>query len=282
MIKRIIAVSVLFILILLNIGIILCFPIAKKENIKSNKEAIVKEEHIEEFYGGISKYLFFNTETSYEKIKNIIPVNGWTKDTVYLKSKPNQDSPNLCIIPFNTKIEYYDSDNNWLKIKYNSKIGYISREYISDVKCSYKEYFFPYNTGFKSYLPYKEITHIESKQYELQKYAYTGLYGIRQVNGRFCIAVGTAFNVKIGDYADLILTNGEIIPVIISDIKADIHTDNDNITTIANGCVSEFLVDMSILRNEIKISGNISACNENWDSSAASLRVYEKNILAWD
>lgn len=284
MLKKITAYSILILLFLLNIGTIsIAYNGFNKNNDyeQSSELQTTKEKHIE-MNGGISTYLSNNPMTVYDSIKNIIPINGWTKDLVYLKSSPNQNSQNLCFIPFNMQIEYYDSDEDWIKIKYNNKIGYVKREYISDIKCSYEEYFFPYNTGFKSYLPYNKITHTESRQYELQKYAYTGTYGIRQVNGRFCIAVGTAFNVKIGDYADLILTNGEIIPIIISDIKADIHTNSDNITTTSNGCVSEFVVDMSILNEEIKIKGDISKCDENWNSSVASLRVYNKNILIWD
>ena len=49
------------------------------------------------------------------------------------------------------------------------------------------------SSGFKCYTRYTAITRKSSLQYKIQKeYAYTGDFGIRMVDGRFCIAVGTA------------------------------------------------------------------------------------------
>ena len=49
--------------------------------------------------------------------------------------------------------------------------------------------------------------------------------------------------------------------------------------TISNGCVSEFLVDLSVLDKKVKIGGDISLCNDSWNSSVVTLRVYDKNIF---
>ena len=91
---------------------------------------------------------------------------------------------------------------------------------------------------------YKCITSKSSDQYRLQQIAYTGMYGIRQVNGRFCVAVGSAYTTQIGQYIDLVLEDGAVIPCILADCKADIHTDTNNILT-SDGSLAEFVVDIT-------------------------------------
>lgn len=144
----------------------------------------------------------------------------------------------------------------------------------------YQEYQVPSNRGFKSYMSYKAITSKSSMQYKLQnQYAYTGEYGIRQVDGRFCIAIGTFSNASIGTYIDLILENEIVIPCIIADFKADIYTDSSNKVTSHNGCVSEFLIDKSALQTTAKKMGDVSYCKEEWRSPVKTIRVYEKNVF---
>lgn len=207
---------------------------------------------------------------------------GYTKETVNVMQQPYQCSEVLGVIPFNTCIIYQIYDDEWVHVEYeDSNIGaYIKREDISVNQPESFEYFIINKIKFKSYMPYTSITDKASKQYELQDtYAYTGIHGIRQVNHRYCVAVGTAFNTNIGDYVDLILENGEVIPVIISDIKADKDTDSRNIATKANGCVSEFIVDTDFLHKEAKKNGSISFCKNEWDSPVVSIKVYNKNIF---
>ena len=144
---------------------------------------------------------------------------------------------------------------------------------------AYTEYKMPESSGFKCYMSYKSITSRTSPQYKLQaQYAVTGTYGIRQAAGRYCIAVGTVFGAKVGDYADLLLENGTVIPVIISDFKAFSDTVGDGIMSI-NGCVSEFLVDPAVLDPTAKRMGDISYCEKDWESPVASIRFYKKNIF---
>jgi hypothetical protein len=155
-------------------------------------------------------------------------------------------------------------------------------ENIVDVEndCSYQEYTIPSNSGFKSYMSYLAITSKSSPQYKLQnQFAYTGQYGIRQVDGRFCVAIGTFSNATVGTYVDLILENGIVIPCIVGDFKANVHTDSSNIITVHNGCVSEFLVDTSSLHTTAKKMGNISYCESGWNSPVKSIRVYDKNVF---
>ena len=132
--------------------------------------------------------------------------------------------------------------------------------------------------GFKSYTNYKALTRKTSKQYKLQQqYAYTGDYGIRQVNGRFCIAVGTGVCKEIGQYIDVILENGTVIPCIMADQKADKHTDKKHITTVHNRCVCEFYLDE--VPKRIKDCGDVSKACEEWQSPVCEFKVYSYNVF---
>ena len=132
--------------------------------------------------------------------------------------------------------------------------------------------------GFKSYTKYTAITRKSSKQYRLQRdYAYTGEFGIRQVEGRFCIAVGTAVTERMGQFVDVILENGTVIPCIVCDQKANEHTKADRITTAHNKCVCEFY--LGEVMPEIKAHGDVSYACEEWKSPVCEFRVYPKNIF---
>lgn len=130
----------------------------------------------------------------------------------------------------------------------------------------------------KTWMPYTAITSRGSKQYKLQQIAYTGDYGIRMVNGRYCVALGSHFECKIGQYFDLILANGEVIPCIMADQKANKHTDSANIVTISTNCLSEFIVDRQALNRNVKRDGDISSCCPEWESTVKQIKVYEKVI----
>lgn len=139
---------------------------------------------------------------------------------------------------------------------------------------NYEDFYAPYNSGFKSFMSYKTITNEDSKQYRMQHTeAYTGNYGIRQVNGRYCVAIGSYYTSQIGQSFDLYLENGEVIPCILGDQKADAHTDSQNIITTANGCMSEFIVDYNNLNPKAKQMGDISYC-DNWNSPIEKIRIY--------
>lgn len=142
----------------------------------------------------------------------------------------------------------------------------------------------PYTSGMKSYMPYsvgdRSIFAQSSNQYKLQELCNTGNYGIRQYNGRYCVAIGSYFGTAIGQYFDLILENGVSIPCIMADQKADCHTDDSNIITVANGCMTEFVVDSDNLNSDAKRMGDISYCSEDWKSRVAEVRVYDMNALS--
>lgn len=184
--------------------------------------------------------------------------------------------------------QYYDTT-------YESGAKYLRRQYMiqeaesmltddvinelcADVSVNKGEAFnynIPGNRGFKSFMGYNTITSKSSDQYKLQQIATTSYTGIRMVDGRYCIAVGTHFGVQIGQYIDLVLANGTVINCIRGDVKADEHTDINNIFTMANGCCSEFIIDPDVLMNRIKVTGNMSNLYEEWNSPVVSIKVYD-------
>ena len=204
---------------------------------------------------------------------------GWTTANVNVRNEPSIHSEILEIYKFNTQVEYYKYDDDWVIIKHSSGEAYINMDYISESECDYTDHEAPITSGFKSYMPYTAITSQSSKQYQLQTIAYTGNYGIRMADNCYCVAIGTGFNADVGTYFDIILENGSILQCVVGDIKADEHTDKSNEVTVANDCLTEFIVDNGSLDRNAKRMGDISYCCDEWNSRVKKIRVYNKNIF---
>ena len=218
-----------------------------------------------------------------EKDEVKIQQEGWTTTTLNVRKEPNTDSSILDTLQFNTYIKYYEYNDEWAEIAFDDGQAYISREYISDEECEFVMYDIPKYEGFKSWMSYKAITNKSSKQYKLQQIASTGYAGIRTVNNRYCVAIGTAFDASIGTYIDLILEDGFVIPCIVADIKSPKHTDANNVFTITGKtkktiCCTEFVIDPDKLNLDAMESGNISDCNELWTECVRAIVVYDKNV----
>ena len=212
-----------------------------------------------------------------------IQQEGWTTTTLNVREEPNTDSSILDTLPFNTYIKYYEYNDEWAEIAFDDGQAYVNRNYISDEECEFVMYDIPKYEGFKSWMSYKAITNKSSKQYKLQQIASTGLGGVRVVDNRMCIAIGTAFNADIGSYVDLILEDGFIIPCIVADIKNPKHTDDSNVFTIVGKgkrtiCCTEFVVDISKLDDKVKKTGDMSYVNDNWNKRVVNIIIYSKNI----
>lgn len=211
--------------------------------------------------------------------KSEVYKKGYTRTVVNVRKKPNKHSKVLTTFNFNKKIKYCKYNKKWVKIKYKHKSAYIYKKYISKKKNKYIEYTVPNYSGYKSWMPYTAITSTSSPQYKLQhQYAYTGNYGIRMVDGRYCVAIGSYFHSSIGQYFDLVLANGTIIKCIKGDEKANQDTDSANIFS-TNGCCSEFLIDRGSLASSIRLSGDTSSACGKWKSKVVKIRVYKKNKL---
>ena len=240
------------------------------------KTDVAAQEETTNLTAGITKVMM---EHTHELSVDSEEYTGYLTSNINVRSEPSTDSEILEVYPFNQKIQYQKYNDEWVEIQYKSGIAYVCSEYISDEQLDYIEYIVPVTSGFKSYMPYTAITSKSSPQYKLQQSTYTGTYGIRQYGNRYCVAIGTAFNADVGTYFDLILANGAVIPCIVADIKANNHTDSNNMVTIANGCLTEFIIDSSALNKNAKRMGDISYCNEDWNSRVEKIRVYDKNVF---
>ena len=206
-----------------------------------------------------------------EKIKWYV---GYTNDETNILSTEFEI---LDQVIFNTRIKYRPYNDEYYIVMYNDNECYIKKDYVSDKKYNYKSVYIK-SHGFKCYTRYWAITTVTSLQYKLQhEYAYTGTYGIRMVNGRFCIAVGTAVTKNMGQYIDVILENGTLIPCIVTDQKADKDTAADRITTAHNKCVCEFY--LGYVLPEIEYCGDVSKACPEWESPVCEFRVYDVNVF---
>lgn len=139
-----------------------------------------------------------------------------------------------------------------------------------------KVYDTPSNDSFKSYMDYRKITVKTSPHYKLQQIAYTDpATGIRMIDGRYCMAVGSYYTTKIGTKIDAVLTTGVVIPGILADCKADIHTDKETHRQNPNGSVIEFVVDKDQLPYKPMIMGDISHMTDEWMGDIDFIIVYE-------
>jgi hypothetical protein len=114
------------------------------------------------------------------------------------------------------------------------------------------------NVDFKTYMSYSAITDHTSKQWLLQQQALTNEDGIRCIDGIPMVAVGTGWGLSVGDTAVVMCENGNYFTVIIGDIKADVHTEADNKTSILTGCRCEFIVEIDKLTDNVRLSGNMA------------------------
>lgn len=115
---------------------------------------------------------------------------------------------------------------------------------------------------FKSYMPYTAITNKSSTQWQLQQSATTDEDGIRCIDGKPMVAVGTGWGVSVGDNAIITCDNGNSFEVVIGDIKSNKHTNSENKTTSANNCRCEFIVDSKQLNPTVKTMGNVAVLEQ--------------------
>lgn len=139
------------------------------------------------------------------------------------------------------------------------------------------EYSIKGHNGMKTFMSYKTITDTNSEQYQLQQSAETDCEGFRKVSNRYCVAIGTAFDVEVGQCFTVELENGTMINCIVADIKANKDTDKTN-TFSKSGCCLEFLVDTKKLNGTIKVMGDCSSLCDEWDSPCTKYTVYDELI----
>ena len=215
---------------------------------------------------------------SFKKVKYIKASSG-----LNVRSKPTTKSKVLDVFRFGKKIKCSSYNKNWVIIKYKKKkgkivYGYLSKKYLQNKKPKYivKNV---YGDRRKSYMDYRCITSKSSPQYKLQQIATTASNGVRTVNGRYCIALGSYFTSKVGKYVDLVLANGNIIQCVIGDQKKNRDTNSQN--AIGNdGSAAEFIVETSKLNHTTHYRGNVSFASKGWNSKVVKVRLYNKNAFS--
>lgn len=116
------------------------------------------------------------------------------------------------------------------------------------------------HNSFKSYMSYKTLSK-NFKGRQIVDTGYTDEFGLRRVNGAYCVALGTYYG-DVGDTFRLTLSTGVQVLVIKCDTKSDSHTDSSHRYTLKNNCMAEFLVDTSKLSRVISTTGNVSTGTE--------------------
>ena len=218
---------------------------------------------------------------------------GYVTTTLNIREHPNTDSNKLGVYTVNMKVNYSIYSDEWVVIKRNGKYAYLNRKYISNKPVKIKKKKSTTTTTVnstyitktvmndrrKSYMDYRCITSKSSRQYKLQyNYAYTGSNGVRMINGRYCVALGSYYSHNIGQYVDLILSNGTVIPCIVSDAKANRDTNSNN-SVGRDGSVGEFIVDTSRLSSTVRRMGDVSYASNGWNSNVVKIKIYNKNIF---
>lgn len=111
------------------------------------------------------------------------------------------------------------------------------------------------NSTFKSWMDYRKITDTTSDQYMYQQKAITNAKGIRVYEGHFMVAMSATYG-SVGDTFKITFEDGNFILAMIGDIKAG--TD----CTHPDGSMLEFIVDVDVIPEDIKLSGNFNKLYE--------------------
>lgn len=232
---------------------------------------------------------FENNETKDEEIKEeeVIKydcsVLGYTTSNLNIRKYASIESDIISVLPMYSKIyfSYIENNDEWVVIEYNNEYAYLAKKYIKEGEVKKTNYTSKnvYGDKRKSYMDWKCITNKRSLQWKLQhQYAYTESNGVRAVNGRYCIAVGSYYTHSIGQYVDVVLENGLIIPCIIGDAKNDLHTINNHSLGLDGGAV-EFVVDTKSLPSMARRMGDVSYISDKWRSKVVEIRIYDKNLF---
>ena len=190
---------------------------------------------------------------------------------VNVRTQPDTDSEVYCTLNEYEPVKVYEREgSDW----YKTKAGhYIYGELLTDEIPNYRVY--ELYSGFKSYTDYRALTAVDCPQWRLQQIAYTGDYGIRQVDGRYCVALGSRFRTQIGQKFDVVLADGTKIPCVMADQKSDRHTDPTHTYSLSCGCATEFYVDTGSLYSEARTSGDLSAI---WAEAVTGIVVYDEFV----
>jgi hypothetical protein len=119
---------------------------------------------------------------------------------------------------------------------------------------------------FKSYMDYRLLNNPDLIEYKLQQQATTDKRGFRKIGDYYMIAIGTGWNVKVGEKVLVVLSTGYSFKAIMGDTKSDAHTDPEThkvtIKPNPDGSVVEFIVDKDTIQKYIGNTGTVSTLPE--------------------
>ena len=192
--------------------------------------------------------------TTVDAIPTIAPIIS----TSYYDSIDESDS----------SIEYEESESSSEETEENESTQYVEKSiYVGSQDLRF------------SYMDWRTITDQTSDQWKLQNwYSITDwTTGIRTVNGRYSVAVGSTVSVEKGRYIDLYLENGTIIPCVISDTKADYDTWGNEGIVGNDGSVIEFIVDTDVMSvidiGSVSDMGDYKYLSDDWNSPVDHIDV---------
>ena len=138
----------------------------------------------------------------------------------------------------------------------------------------------PYSSTYKGKKTFEGSDKITNwSQYDLLKISSCNSEGFMIYDDRYLVALGSYFTKDIGQYFDLVLENGTIIPCILGDVKNDIHTDNTyHAFTVASDDCSEFIIKGDVLSKKIWKAGDVSVAYSEWDSPVRQVILYNKYV----
>ena len=210
-----------------------------------------------------------------EETDNMIYVGVmYASKVMNVREHPSTDSDIVCTLSEYEPIKVWAIGNSeW----YRTKSGYyVYRDLlITESEVPDSTLYDGLWSTFKSYTDYRALTATGSPQFALQQRAYTGNYGIRMVDDRYCVAVGSGITTDIGRKIDVILYDGTVIPCVVCDQKSDRHTDASHIYTTITGtrCATEFYVETGVLYPDARNMGDLSEI-PGWDSGVVAIRVW--------
>lgn len=146
------------------------------------------------------------------------------------------------------------------------------------------------NSETMTYMDYRAITDTTSEQYKLQQnpYCVVNEQGFLMYRDNFYVVAMGSYWGEIGDKFIVRLANGTIIPVIMGDYKANIHTDKEHYAHGKDGHVLEFLIDSSssnMIAKNISYYGLINKVYPEFDSKIISITKMVETVggekLCW-
>lgn len=103
-----------------------------------------------------------------------------------------------------------------------------------------------------TFMDYHKTTNKTSRQYKLlnSEAAHTDVKtGIRMIDDRYCIALGSYYTHEIGQKVNLVFEDGTVVYCILGECKSDAHTDTTHRFHAVDGSVAEFVVDSEYFKS---------------------------------